>query len=1307
MPGFQELTQGAKEQKQRAREFVIDTHIVADNFLGEHNWQWIRDRQDIEGQAKPQSKCERFKDEMMQGARFYTNDSSVEDRIALGIAASLYSAPYFAVRLPWDGVLNAIEYGSYRITGHAKTPLHPEGRKQNARIIGIPVSAPLIGGMVAVEAGLRAAGVSAYGAHVVQAAGKSSANMLSRYTGKSFTTDDLKPHHEALKAPVTNGWDVVNRAAYVALPGAIAAATVVGAAGLGAGARVVEGAGRGLGFTPYGGHIMAAAGKQSANMLSRYTGKSFTTDDLKPHHEALKAPVKNVWDVTDRAAYVTLPGAVAAATVVGAAGLGAGVRVVEGTGRVLGFTPYGGHIMAAAGKQSANMLSRYTGKSFTTDDLKPHHEALKAPVKNVWDVADRAAYVTLPGAIAAATVVGAAGLSAGVRVVEGAGRGLGFTPYGGHIMAAAGKQSANMLSRYTGKSFTTDDLKPHHEALKAPVKNVWDVTDRAAYVTLPGAIAAATVVGAAGLGAGVRVVEGAGRGLGFTPYGGHIMAAAGKQSANMLSRYTGKSFATDDLKPHHEALKAPVKNVWDVTDRAAYVTLPGAVAAATVVGAAGLGAGVRVVEGTGRVLGFTPYGGHIMAAAGKQSANMLSRYTGKSFTTDDLKPHHEALKAPVKNVWDVTDRAAYVTLPGAIAAATVVGAAGLGAGVRVVEGTGRALGFTPYGGHIMAAAGKQSANMLSRYTGKSFTTDDLKPHHEALKAPVKNVWDVADRAAYVTLPGAVAAATVIGAAGLGAGVRVVEGAGRGLGFTSYGGHIMAAAGKQSANMLSRYTGKSFTTDDLKPHHEALKAPVKNVWDVIDRAAYVTLPGAVAAATVIGAAGLGAGVRVVEGAGRGLGFTSYGGHIMAAAGKQSANMLSRYTGKSFTTDDLKPHHEALKAPVKNVWDVTDRAAYVTLPGAVAVATVVGAAGLGAGVRIVEGTGRALGLTSYSGHMLTAASMRSANMLSRYTRKSYNADDLKPHHDALKAPAKNGWDIADRAAYVTIPGAIAASELTLAAGLGLGGRIGEATGRALGMTKYGVNIVAAAGKRSANMLSRYTDKSFTTDDLKPEHDVLTAPVESVWDVADRVAYVTVPGAVAAATVVGAAGLGAGMRVVEGTGRALGFTSYGGQIMAAAGKQSANMLSRYTGKSFTTDDLKSHHEALKAPVKNVWDVTDRAAYVTLPGAVAAATVVGTAGLGAGIRVVEGTGRALGFTSYGGQIMAAAGKQSANMLSRYTGKSFTTDDLKPHHEALKAPVKNVWDVTDRAAYVTLPGAVAAATVVGAAGLGAGVRVC
>ena len=50
----------------------------------------------------------------------------------------------------------------------------------------------------------------------------------------------------------------------------------------------------------------------------------------------------------------------------------------------------------------------------------------------------------------------------------------------------------------------------------------------------------------------------------------------------------------------------------------------------------------------------------------------------------------------------------------------------------------------------------------------------------------------------------------------------------------------------------------------------------------------------------------------------------------------------------------------------------------------------------------------------------------------------------------------------------------------------------------------------------------------------------------------------------------------------------------------------------------------------------------------------------------------------------MAAAGKQSANMLSRYTGKSFTTDDLKPHHEALKAPVKNVWDVTDRAAYVT-----------------------
>ena len=524
------------------------------------------------------------------------------------------------------------------------------------------------------------------------------------------------------------------------------------------------------------------------------------------------------------------------------------MRVVEGTGRALGFTPYGGHIMAAAGKQSANMLSRYTGKSFTTDDLKPHHEALKAPVKNVWDVIDRAAYVTLPGVISAATVVGAAGLGAGVRVVEGAGRTLGFTPYGGHIMAAAGKQSANMLSRYTGKSFTTDDLKPHHEALKAPVKNVWDVTDRAAYVTLPGAIAAATVVGAAGLGAGVRVVEGTGRALGFTPYGGHIMAAAGKQSANMLSRYTGKSFTTDDLKPHHEALKAPVKNVWDVTDRAAYVTLPGAIAAATVVGAAGLGAGLRVVEGTGRVLGLTPYGGHILAAASMRSANMLSRYTGKTFVADDLKPHHDALGASIKNGWDVADRAAYVTLPGALALTEVVGAAGLSLGLHVGEGLGRALGFSEYGSMIIKAAGMHAANISSRYTSKLFGTYDedkvINPLEQMIFSLPKDGWSIADRGGLITLPALVAATEILGSLLLTGSLGTVESVGRCMGISERSKNLFLTTMSKVGNMYGVASG-----DDIKEKEQSIGAKPKSAWEVLDCVGLV--PSAVATGIVGG------------------------------------------------------------------------------------------------------------------------------------------------------------------------------------------------------------------------------------------------------------------------------------------------------------------------------------------------------------------------------------------------------------------------------------------------------------------------
>src|SRR3990167_6598134 len=668
--------------EQNAREFWLDVHAVTSNFFGEQDWKWLiqNDNQHQAGDdAQPATGLwERFKKEMMTNARFYSEDSAFEDRMILGVGAAAYAIPYGLGRLFYDGTLNLVEYATWRVTDHAYTPSHPEGRKKNGHALGAPLAAPFVALAVTIEAIARVAGISAYGGHIIQAAGKRSAN-LSKYTrgifGK-YSAESIQKNVDGLSARPQSAWDIADRCAYVTLPGVIAFADILGAVALTSTFGLGEGVGRSLGVSRRGAASITLASKVSANIMSRYVGKCTGTYDavsLKKDCGIIFGKINNGWEALDALGAFTLPLAIGLVETSAALALTGTFGGTEILGRVIGISAYGGHIIQAAGKRSAN-LSKYTrgifGK-YSAESIQKNVDGLSARPQSAWDIADRCAYVTLPGVIAFADILGAVALTSTFGLGEGVGRSLGVSRRGAASITLASKVSANIMSRYVGKCTGTYDavsLKKDCGIIFGKINNGWEALDALGAFTLPLAIGLVETSAALALTGTFGGTEILGRVIGISAYGGHIIQAAGKSSAN-LSKYTrgifGK-YSAESIQKNVDGLSARPQSAWDIADRCAYVTLPGVIAFAEILGAVALTSTFGLGEGVGRSLGVSRRGAASITLASKVSANIMSRYVGKCTGTYDavsLKKDCGIIFGKINNGWEALDALGAFTLP--------------------------------------------------------------------------------------------------------------------------------------------------------------------------------------------------------------------------------------------------------------------------------------------------------------------------------------------------------------------------------------------------------------------------------------------------------------------------------------------------------------------------------------------------------------------------------------------------------------------------------------------------------------------
>src|SRR3990167_5976166 len=559
--------------EQNAREFWLDVHAVTSNFFGEKDWKWLiqNDNQHQAGDdAQPATGLwERFKKEIMTNARFYSEDSAFEDRMILGVGAAAYAIPYGLGRLFYDGTLNLVEYATWRVTDHAYTPSHPEGRKKNGHALGAPLAAPFVALAVTIEAIARVAGISAYGGHIIQAAGKRSAN-LSKYTrgifGK-YSAESIQKNVDGLSARPQSAWDIADRCAYVTLPGVIAFAEILGAVALTSTFGLGEGVGRSLGVSRRGAASITLASKVSANIMSRYVGKCTGTYDavsLKKDCGIIFGKINNGWEALDALGAFTLPLAIGLVETSAALALTGTFGGTEILGRVIGISAYGGHIIQAAGKRAAN-LSKYTrgifGK-YSAESIQKNVDGLSARPQSAWDIADRCAYVTLPGVIAFAEILGAVALTSTFGLGEGVGRSLGVSRRGAASITLASKVSANIMSRYVGKCTGTYDavsLKKDCGIIFGKINNGWEALDALGAFTLPLTIglveasAALALTGTLGLG------ESLGRLAGISDRSKNGVLA----TLATMGHFLGFSHSTEH---YTRAFTKPVRSWWDACD---------------------------------------------------------------------------------------------------------------------------------------------------------------------------------------------------------------------------------------------------------------------------------------------------------------------------------------------------------------------------------------------------------------------------------------------------------------------------------------------------------------------------------------------------------------------------------------------------------------------------------------------------------------------------------------------------------------------------------------------------------------------
>jgi len=241
---------------------------------------------------------------------------------------------------------------------------------------------------------------------------------------------------------------------------------------------------------------------------------------------------------------------------------------------------------------------------------------------------------------------------------------------------------------------------------------------------------------------------------------------------------------------------------------------------------------------------------------------------------------------------------------------------------------------------------------------------------------------------------------------------------------------------------------------------------------------------------------------VEGVGRAAGISSYGGAVIRSAGRRAANISSRYTSGilgTYSEDDMKADQATVLSLPNNGWETVDRVGLVTLPGAIAATEMLGAVAITAVCGATEVGGRAAGISSYGGAVIRSAGRRAANISSRYTSGilgTYSEDDMKADQATVLSLPNNGWETVDRVGLVTLPGAIAATEMLGAVAIVTTCGLIEGSVRSLGVSERSSNGISYIFARIGNMFGVAADAAALTVNVNK----ITAPIQSGWDVCD---------------------------------------------------------------------------------------------------------------------------------------------------------------------------------------------------------------
>jgi hypothetical protein len=1032
------MRSGFHQIEQNSREFFLDVHAVARNFAGEQDWQWLKGSNAYgihEGQVQNQTRWEKFTDEMTAGTQFYSNDSKIEDRIALGVCTALYCLPYVTGRMVYDGLLNSYEYGAWRTTGRAYSPLHPEGRKTNGYVLGAAVSVPFVAAMAGIETTIRAVGFSERAKHEVTLAWNSAGYLLKRWTRVNYNPEaDFKTHLGEITKTPTSWMDGVNCigllsggllvSGAILSVGVLAAGTALLAEGLYKSGRYLgkqtyqgglfagESLGRALGISERSSKEINLAWHSAGFLLKRWTGKDYSTHPFKAtFQQAFKRPTSWMEGMD-------------------CIGLATGGLLVSGVILTLGTLAAGTALLAEGLYKSA----RYLGKKT---------------------------------------------YQASLFLGESLGRALGISERSGKEINLAWHSAGFLLKRWTGKDYSAHDFRtPFRQLFNCPT-NWMEGMDCIGLATggllvsgvilTLGTLAAGTALLAEGLYKSARYLgkktyqaslflgESLGRALGISERSGKEMNLAWHSAGFLLKRWTGKDYSTHPFKASlQETLKKPT--TWMEGMDCIGLATGGLLISGTILAVGALAAGTALLaegfvkgllylgkkayqsslflgESLGRALGISERSGKEIHLAWHSAGFLLKRWTGKDYSTHPFKAtFQQAFKRPTS--WmegmDCIGLATggllisgTILAVGVLASGTALLVEGLYKGAKFLdEALARSLGVSERSGKLVNLAWHSAGFFLTRWTGENYSAHDFKtPFRQLFNRPT-NWREGLDCIGLAT--GGLLVSTVLLTAGvLTAGTALIgEGllktakfAGlslvRALGFSKRSGKEINLAWHSAGFLLKRWTGKDYSAHDFRTPFRRLFNRPTNWMEGMDCIGLATggllvsgvilTLGTLAAGTALLAEGLyksaryigektyQAGLFLGESLGRALGISERSGKEINLAWHSAGFLLKRWTGKDYSTHPFKAtFQQAFKRP-SNWMEGMDCIGLAT--GGLLVSGVILTLGtLAAGTALLaEGlykSARYLGKKTYQGSLFLGESLGRALGISERSGKEIN-------------------------------------------------------------------------------------------------------------------------------------------------------------------------------------------------------------------------------------------------------------------------------------------------------------------------------